>query len=108
MIKEPKGKKEKKKKNGRRRYYRYGNIIFDCIIAILGAGVIVTAVILFLNFNNNIDLSPFVFALAAAMNLALAVKYAKRHEKGRFISFLIQMLLLAAISIGLFIALHPF
>lgn len=77
-----------------RRYYRYGSVQLDCAIGTCAVATIVATILLFTDFSGNIRLVPVIFGFAALMNGIRAVKFVKRKEKIKYISAIVQSVLL--------------
>ena len=83
----------------KRRYHRYSGLVLDVIVAVFGILTALAALAVFINFKSNIRFAPIVFSLAGAMDLILAIKSAKRKEKGRFIMLMIEFVVLLACAL---------
>ena len=84
----------------RKRPFRHLGRVVDIINIILSAVVIICAVLVAFNRQGNLILFPVIFFSTALINLALAIKYYKRHDGLRVITLGIGFL--AFLGFGIF------
>lgn len=84
----------------RKRPFRHLGRVVDVINLILSAVVLVCAVLIAINREDNMLLFPVVFMCTGLINLALAVKYYKRRENFKVVTLLIGFL--AFLAFGIF------
>lgn len=84
----------------RKRPFRHLGRVVDITNIILSAVVIVCAVIVVLNRQENLILFPVIFIATAFINLVLAIKYYKRRDSLRVITLGIGFL--AFLGFGIF------
>ena len=84
----------------RKRPFRHLGRVVDVINLILSAVVLVCAVLIVVNREDNMLLFPVVFMCTGLINLALAVKYYKRRETFKVITLLLGFL--AFLAFGIF------
>lgn len=73
----------------RKRPFRHLGRVVDVINLILSAAVLVCAVLIAVNREENMLLFPVIFMCTGLINLALAVKYYKRRETFKFVTLLL-------------------
>lgn len=73
--------------------------IIDVLNIIIGVGVVVFAVMVFIDTNANRWMFPLIFALGAAMNLLTAVKNFSTEYRGRAIAHSVAAIILIGISL---------
>lgn len=84
----------------RKRPFRHLGKVVDIINIILSVVVITCAVIVAFKREENLLLFPVIFICTALINLALAIKYYKRHDSLRVITLGIGFL--AFLGFGIF------
>lgn len=73
----------------RKRPFRKLGKVIDIINVILSVVVIVCAVFVAVDIQNNILLFPVIFLCTGLINLALAIKFYKRNERFRFFTLML-------------------
>ena len=82
---------------GRRRSPRNTTLILDWLHIVIGVCVVVMAVIAFINPENNMILFPFIFFLAAVLNIVNGVYRYRQSGRDKKKKFLSAGLLLASV-----------
>lgn len=84
----------------RKKTFRHLGRVVDVINLILSAAVLVCAVLIAANREENMLLFPVIFMCTGLINLALAVKYYKRRETFKFVTLLLGSV--AFLAFGIF------
>ncbi len=92
-------------KSDRRRRSLNSSGIYDTINIILGLGVIITAVVIFIDKVKYDKVFTIVFLLAAIMNICMGIKYYHRREIVKMIALFCAGIFLLIMMIISFIAL---
>lgn len=79
--------------------------IYDTINVILGIGIIISSIVVFIDHVKYNRVFTIVFLLAAIMNLCMGVKYYHRREIAKTIALIIAGVFLIAMMIISFMAL---
>ena len=89
----------------RKRSLNNSSFLYDGINFILGLGIIVCAFLIFVDIDEYERLFTLVFFMSATMNLVMGIKYFKRHEWVKVVSFFLAVLILYAVAVISLIAL---
>ena len=92
-------------KNNRRRRNLNSSGLYDMINIILGIGIIITSIVIFIDHVKYDKVFTVVFLLAAIMNLCMGIKYYHRREIAKMIALFIASIFLIIMTIISFIAL---
>lgn len=83
----------------RKKPFRHLGRVVDVINLILSAVVLVCAVLIAVNREENMLLFPVIFMCTGLINMALAVKYYKRRETFKFVTLLLGFVVFLAFGI---------
>lgn len=89
----------------KKRYHRHSFLYLDASIAVCAVAAIVSAVLLLIDFENNIILAPVTFGCAVVMDIFRAFKFYKREDRRQMrISIVEATVLLVICLLSIFVA----
>lgn len=93
------------KKERRKRKFNETGGFYDTINFILGIGVIVSALVIFIDHEKYDKFFTLVFLLSSLMNICMGIKYFKRHEMLKMTALMIAGIFLMVMMVITLLAL---
>lgn len=93
------------KADRRKRSLNSSSALYDGINFVLGLGIIICALLIFVDLKEYEKMFTLVFFMSGTMNLVMGIKYFKRHELVKAIGLFAAVLVLYTVAVISLIAL---